>query len=288
MAVKTLVKMASLKDYILLTKPGIVLLVLITTLTGMYFAQRGMPPVGLVFWTLLGTGLASAGSAVLNQYFDRDIDALMERTKSRPLPLGSVAPSHAFWFGVSLLSLSFLIMFFFTNPIATFFTTLASFFYVSVYTLSLKRKSPLATEIGGVSGAMPPVIGYTAVAGSFGLEPLILFLIMFIWQPPHFWVLAIKYAQDYKTAGIPTMPVAKGVEHTKVRTLLYTAGLLPVSLLPYFYGMAGEVYFLSASLLSFGLFSPNFEVCFFKGAKGWLFVFLLNPILSPSIYRHGL
>ncbi len=274
MAVKTLVKMASLKDYILLTKPGIVLLVLITTLTGMYFAQRGLPPAELVFWTLLGTGLASAGSAVLNQYFDRDIDALMERTRSRPLPLGSVAPSHAFWFGVSLLSFSFLIMFFFTNPIATFFTALASFFYVSVYTLSLKRKSPLATEIGGVSGAMPPVIGYTAVAGSLGIEPLILFLIMFIWQPPHFWVLAIKYAQDYKVAGIPTMPVAKGVEHTKVRTLLYTAGLLPVSLLPYFYGMAGEIYFLSASLLSLVYLALTLWFVFSKEPKdGFLFFY---------------
>jgi protoheme IX farnesyltransferase len=274
MAVKTSVKMSSLKDYILLTKPGIVLLVLITTLTGMYFAQRGLPPAELVFWTLLGTGLASAGSAVLNQYFDRDIDALMERTRSRPLPLGSVAPSHAFWFGVSLLSLSFLIMFFFTNPIATFFTALASFFYVSVYTLSLKRKSPLATEIGGVSGAMPPVIGYTAVAGSLGLEPLILFLIMFIWQPPHFWVLAIKYAQDYKVAGIPTMPVAKGVEHTKVRTLLYTAGLLPVSLLPYFYGMAGEIYFFSASLLSLVYLALTLRFVFSKEPKdGFLFFY---------------
>ena len=274
MAVKTLVKMASLKDYILLTKPGIVLLVLITTLTGMYFAQRGLPPAELFFWTLLGTGLASAGSAVLNQYFDRDIDALMERTKSRPLPLGSVAPSHAFWFGVSLVSLSFLIMFFFTNPISTFFTALASFFYVSVYTLSLKRKSPLATEIGGVSGALPPVIGYTAVAGSLGLEPLILFLIMFIWQPPHFWVLAIKYAHDYKVAGIPTMPVAKGVEHTKVRTFLYTAGLLPVSLLPYFYGMAGEIYFLSASLLSLVYLALTLRFVFSKEPKdGFLFFY---------------
>ncbi|WP_333785202.1 heme o synthase [Thermocrinis sp.] len=254
MAVKALVKMATLsgavRDYLLLTKPGIVLLVLITTLTGMYIAQRGFPPTNLVFWTLLGTGLASAGSAVLNQYFDRDLDTLMDRTKTRPLPLGSVSPSNAFWFGVILLSLSFLIMFFFTNPIATFFTALASFFYVSVYTLTLKRKSPLATEIGGVSGALPPVIGYTAVTGSLGFEPLVLFLIMFIWQPPHFWVLAIKYAEDYKKAGIPTLPVVKGIQHTKIKTLLYTSALLPMSILPYFYQMAGEIYLISASVLS--------------------------------------
>ncbi|WP_448587497.1 heme o synthase [Thermocrinis sp.] len=254
MAVKALERITTLsgtlKDYILLTKPGIVLLVLITTFTGMYLAQKGFPPTDLLFWTLLGTGLASAGSAVLNQYFDRDIDALMERTKSRPLPIGNVSPSSAFWFGVVLLSVSFLIMFFFTNPIATFFTALASFSYISVYTLTLKRKSPLATEIGGISGALPPVIGYTAITGVLSFEPLVLFLIMFIWQPPHFWVLAIKYAQDYKKAGIPTMPVVKGIEHTKLKTLLYTSALLPLSLLPYFYGMAGEIYFICASVLS--------------------------------------
>ncbi len=287
MAVRALVKMATLsgavKDYLLLTKPGIVLLVLITTLTGMYIAQRGFPPTNLVFWTLLGTGLASAGSAVLNQYFDRDLDMLMDRTKTRPLPLGSVPPSNAFWFGVILLSLSFLIMLFFTNPIATFFTALASFFYVSVYTLTLKRKSPLATEIGGISGALPPVIGYTALTGSLGLEPLLLFLIMFLWQPPHFWVLAIKYAEDYKKAGIPTLPVVKGIQHTKVKTLLYTSALLPMSIVPYFYQIAGEIYLISASVLSFLYLLLTLRLVFSNKPNGG-FLFFYSVIYLALLF----
>lgn len=239
-----------IKDYIVLTKPGIVLLVLITTLTGMYFAKRGFPEPWLVFWTLLGTGLASAGSAVLNQFFDRDLDALMTRTKDRPLPSGSIPPFHALIFGIFLLATSMLILAFRVNLLATFFVSVASFFYVVVYTLLLKRKSPLATEIGGISGALPPVIGYAAVRGEVSFEALILFLIMFFWQPPHFWVLAIKYAEDYRKAGIPTLPVARGIEYTKIKTLIYTAGLLPLSLLPSVYGLAGYVYFFSALVLS--------------------------------------
>ncbi|MCS6998262.1 MAG: heme o synthase [Aquificaceae bacterium] len=247
---KAIVYSGVLKDYLILTKPGIVLLVLITTLTGMYFAQRGFPDSWLIFWTLLGTGLASAGSAGLNQFFDRDLDALMERTKDRPLPSGSVNPKNAFLFSLLLILLSTFIMVFKVNLLATSLVLFASLFYVVVYTLALKRKSPLATEVGGVSGALPPVIGYAAVRGELGFEALILFLIMFLWQPPHFWVLAIKYAEDYRRAGIPTLPVAKGVEHTKLKTLIYTAGLLPMSLLPSLYGIAGHLYFLSALLLS--------------------------------------
>ncbi|WP_029552280.1 heme o synthase [Thermocrinis jamiesonii] len=287
MAVRALVKMVTLsgviKDYLLLTKPGIVLLVLITTLTGMYIAQKGFPPTELAFWTLLGTGLASAGSAVLNQYFDKDLDILMERTKTRPIPSGNVSPSSAFWFGVILLSSSLLIMFFFTNPIATFFTALASFFYISVYTLTLKRKSPLATEIGGISGALPPVIGYTAITGSLGFEPLVLFLIMFIWQPPHFWVLAIKYAQDYEKAGIPTLPVVKGIKHTKLRTLLYTSALLPMSILPYFYQMAGEIYLLSASVLSILYLLLTLKFVFSKKPNG-SFLFFYSVIYLALLF----
>ncbi|MCS7263171.1 MAG: heme o synthase [Aquificaceae bacterium] len=239
-----------LRDYLLLTKPGIVLLVLITTLTGMYFAQRGFPDPQLVLWTLLGTGLASAGSAGLNQFFDRDIDAVMERTRDRPLPSGSINPRSALLFSLLLLGLSAVVMLTQVNLLATLLVLFASLFYVVVYTLTLKRRSSLATEVGGISGAMPPVVGYAAVKGEVGPEALVLFLIMFLWQPPHFWVLAIKYAEDYKKAGIPTLPVAKGIWHTKLRTLLYTAGLLPVSLLPSLYGFAGHIYFLSALFLS--------------------------------------
>ncbi len=271
------------RDYILLTKPGIVILVLITTLTGMYLSKKGFPDPWLMFWTLLGTGLASAGSAVLNQFFDRDIDALMSRTKDRPLPSGSLSPINALLFGIILLSTSLYIMITFVNAVATFFTAMAAFFYVFVYTIALKRKSPLATEIGGISGALPPVIGYTAVTSKFGFEPLILFLIMFVWQPPHFWVLAIKYAEDYRRAGIPTLPVARGIEQTKIKTLLYTASLLPISLLPTLYGISGKVYFFTAFALSSLYLILTFKFLFSKETKA-MFLFFYSIIYLAFLF----
>ncbi|MEJ7620767.1 MAG: heme o synthase [Aquificaceae bacterium] len=272
-----------IRDYIILTKPGIVLLVLITTLTGMYFAKRGFPDPWIVFWTLLGTGLASAGSAVLNQFFDKDLDALMSRTKDRPLPSGSIPSLNALVFGLSLLMLSAVVMLLMVNLLATFFVFLAVFFYVVVYTIALKRKSPLATEIGGVSGALPPVIGYASVRGEVGFEALILFLIMFMWQPPHFWVLAIKYAEDYKRAGIPTLPVSKGIEHTKIKTLIYTAGLLPLSLLPSIYGIAGHIYFVSALFLSGLYLLLTLKFVFSKKPNG-MFLFFYSILYIALLF----
>ena len=239
-----------IKDYLVLTKPGIVTLVLITTLGGVYIGAKGdLDPI-VTFWTLLGTGLAAAGSAVINMVLDRDIDSLMERTASRPLPRGSVSPVGAFLFGTLLILTSFTLMFLFVNPIATFLTILASFSYIVLYTILLKRKTPVATEIGGISGALPPVIGYVAGAGEFDIRALTLFLIMFMWQPPHFWALALKYREDYVRAGIPTLPVSRGIKVTKIKTLLYTVSLLPLSLVPYALGMTGKVYLLTASFMS--------------------------------------
>jgi len=231
------------KEYLILTKPGIVSLVLITSLGGMYLGSRGKLQPELVFWTLLGTGLAAAGSAVLNMVIDKDIDKLMVRTSERPLPKGTVDPTKAFIFGITLQVLSLIVMLTFVGVIPALLVALASFSYVILYSLLLKRKSPVSTEIGGISGALPPVIGYTAASGSIDLNAVALFLLMFMWQPPHFWVLALKYADDYRRAGIPTLPVARGVFITKLKTLLYTASLFPVSLIPYFTGLVGDLYF---------------------------------------------
>ncbi|SHK38952.1 heme o synthase [Thermocrinis minervae] len=273
----------TIRDYIALTKPGIVLLVLITTLTGMYFAKRGIPNLDLVLWTLVGTGLASGGSAVLNQVFEKDIDAIMSRTSNRPIPLGAVPPSHALVFGITLIVIALLVMFYFTNPLATFFTALAAFWYSVVYTLMLKRKTPLATEIGGVSGALPPVIGYTAVSNSLSVEPLLLFLIMFVWQPPHFWVLAIKYLEDYKKANVPALPVVAGIHQTKLKTLLYTASLLPISLLPSVYGMAGKLYFFCALILSLVYIAVTIYAFFFRKEK-YMLVFFYSIIYLALLF----
>ncbi len=247
---KALTWSATLDDYLVLTKPRIVALVLLTTLTGLYLGGRGFPDAALVVWTLLGTGLAAAGAAVLNNVFDREIDGRMERTRFRPIPAGSVHPSGALVFGGLLIASSFLVLSFTVNLLSALFAMVAVLFYVVVYTLLTKRKTPLATELGGISGALPPVIGCAAVQGAPGLEAAILFMIMFIWQPPHFWVLAVKYVEDYRRAGIPVLPVAHGIFDTKVKTLFYTATLLPLSLLPYYYGIAGKPYFLTAFVLS--------------------------------------
>ncbi len=256
------------KDYLTLTKPGIVTLVLITTVGGMYIGSRGVLDPYLAFWTLLGTGMAAAGSAVVNMVLDRDVDSLMERTSSRPLPRGSVSPLGAFLFGSVLILTSFTIMFIFVNPLATLLTMIASLSYVVLYTIILKRRTPVATEIGGISGALPPVIGYVAGAGEFDLRALTLFLIMFMWQPPHFWALALKYREDYRRAGIPTLPVSRGVRITKIKTLLYTVSLLPLSLVPYAIGMTGKLYFVVASGMSLLYLILTLKFLFSKKEEG--------------------
>ncbi len=250
MVERTMAYTSAIKEYLLLTKPGIVTLVLITTLGGIYIGSRGQLEPYLVFWTLLGTGLAAAGSAVLNMVLDRDIDRLMERTSDRPLPRGTVSHRSAVVFGLLLISLSFMVLYAFVNLTSAVLAMVAAFSYVVLYTILLKRKTPVATEVGGISGALPPVIGYVAGAGDLDIRAFVLFLIMFMWQPPHFWVLALKYRDDYAKAGIPTLPVARGVFITKVKTLVYTVSLLPLSIVPYAIGMAGEIYFVTALVMS--------------------------------------
>ncbi|EDP75669.1 heme o synthase [Hydrogenivirga sp. 128-5-R1-1] len=250
MVEKTMSYTSTLKEYLALTKPGIVTLVLITTLGGIYIGAKGnLEPIS-VFWTLLGTGFAAAGSAVINMFFDRDVDVLMERTSSRPLPRGAVNPTGALVFGILLLVTSFAVLYVFVNTIAAVLAMLAAFSYVVLYTVILKRRTPVATEVGGISGALPPVIGYVAASGELDLRAFVLFLIMFMWQPPHFWVLALKYRDDYARAGIPTLPVSRGVFITKVKTLVYTVSLLPLSLIPYAIGMTGKLYFVTAFVIS--------------------------------------
>lgn len=261
---KALTRSESLEDYLSLAKPGIVSLVLITTLAGLYVGHRGLPAPALIFWTLLGTGLAAAGSAVLNNFFDRDIDGLMHRARMRPIPSGAVDPSNALAFAVTLVVLSFLTLSSFVNNLAAILALTAVIVYAILYTVILKRRTPLAVEIGGISGALPPVIGIAAAQGRIGIEALILFLIMFIWQPPHFWALAVRHEADYRRAGIPVLPVASGLFETKVKTLSYAAGLLPVSLFPYFFGVAGTTYLVAASALSLAFLGMALRFFFSK------------------------
>jgi protoheme IX farnesyltransferase len=242
----------TLSDYLSLTKPRITMLMLLTALAGMYLAARGLPDWALVFFTLLGTGLASASASVLNCYFDRDIDALMTRTRTRPLPAGRLRPESALVFGALLGVSSFFILAIFVNGLSALLGLAAISSYVGIYTLWLKRSTPYCTEIGGIAGALPPVIGWAAVTQHVGMEALLLFAIMFLWQPPHFWALALFITDEYRQAKIPMLPVVYGPNVTKYRILLYAAAMLPVSLLLYSLDMTGLWYLIAATVLGVG------------------------------------
>ena len=238
-----------LSDFVEICKPRIALLVLVTTFAGMWLAASSTLSIELVVLTLLGTGFASAASGAFNNYVDREVDKLMARTRTRALPSSRLHPQQALWLGVMLSLWSFAILFYLVNPLTAFLVQGTTFFYVVIYTMWLKRSSPLCTEIGGVAGAMPPVIGWAAVTNEISWPAMMMFLIMFIWQPPHFWALALLRADEYRKANLPMLPVVSGSNVTKARMLLYTIALLPASLAMYWLQLTGIFYFVGAIFL---------------------------------------
>ncbi len=272
------------RDHIVLMKPGIVLLVLVTALNGMYMGQRGFPTFLLILPTMFGIGLSAAGSAVLNNFFDRDIDRLMRRTMVRPIPQGRVYPASALIFGLFLIMVAIAVFAVFVNVLTAVLTFISAFIYVIPYTVLMKRRTHLVTHVGSITGALPPVIGYVAVKGHIDLQSLVLFAIMFIWQHPHFWAYALKYKDDYSRAGIPILPISKGIIKTKTQTLIYTIILLPFGLLPYFLSMAGIIYLLTSIVL--GIFYIIFALRFYlskKESDRILFVYSLIYITAVFI-----
>jgi len=245
-------KRSLIGDYLLFAKPGIVSLVLMSALTGLCIGSRGLPDAGLALWVMLGVGLATAGSAVLNNFFDRDIDCLMERTRSRTLALEAVSPGNAVTLGSLLTGSGILILGITVNPPSAILTAVAALGYLGLYTILLKRRTPFANQVGGIAGALPPLIGYAAVTQHIDAMGMILFGIVAVWQQPHALSIALKYKEEYRKACIPVMPVAKGVRSTKARIVIYTALLLPASILPYVYGMAGLFY--AAVSVALGIF----------------------------------
>ena len=236
-------------DFIELCKPRIALLVLVTTFTGMWLASSGAVALDLVILTLLGTGLASAASGAFNNYVDREVDKQMARTRTRALPSSRLHPQQALWLGVMLSSWSFAILFYLVNPLTAYLAAGTTFFYVVIYTLWLKRTSALCTEIGGIAGALPPVIGWAAVTNDIAWPALVMFLIMFIWQPPHFWALALLRVDEYRQANLKMLPVVSGKRATKLRMLLYTIALLPASVAMYWLQLVGPTYLILALAL---------------------------------------
>ena len=208
--------------YVALTKPRIIELLLVTTVPTMIVAEQGMPPLWLIACTVLGGTLAAGGANAINMYVDRDIDALMERTKGRPLVTGAVTPRAALTFAIALEVIAFLFLWTTVNLLSAVLAVTACLFYVFVYTLWLKRTSTRNIVIGGAAGAVPTLIGWSSVTGTLDWAPVVLFAIIFYWTPPHFWALAIRYRDDYAAADVPMLPAVVSVHRTAGRILAYT------------------------------------------------------------------
>ncbi len=243
----------TVKIYLELTKLRIVLLLVFTTVTAMFIAAEGAPSFALLVPTILGGALAAGGSSVINQYYDRDMDAKMTRTARRPIPSGRVSPNNALIFGVALIVWSVFILGVFVNWLAAGLAFGGAIYYVIIYTVLLKRNTVLNILIGGGAGAMPVLVGWAAITGSLNFEAWLLFAIVFYWTPPHSWALALLVNTDYARANVPMMPVARGEAVTRQQILLYAIMLLLISLLPFAFGTLGAIYGIGALLLGISL-----------------------------------
>jgi len=241
---------ARLGGFVALTKPRIIELLLVTTLPTMVVAQRGVPPVWLMVATLAGGTLAAGGANAINMWHDRDIDALMKRTEARPLVTGLVKPTEALVFALTLELAAFLLLWRTVNLLSAVLAVTATAFYVFVYTLWLKRTSPQNIVIGGAAGAVPVLVGWSAVTGTLSWAPFVLFAVIFVWTPPHFWALAIKYRDDYAAADVPMLPVVADARTTGRQIVGYTVLLWAVSLL--FVPVAGMGWIYAAAALTLG------------------------------------
>ncbi len=244
---------ARARDYLELTKPRVVSLIMFTAVVGMFLAVPGLPPVAALVWGTIGIALAASSAAAINHVLDRRIDAEMARTRRRPLPRGTVSESYALAFAFVLGAGSMLILALLVNALTAILSFFSLIGYAVVYTVWLKRATPQNIVIGGAAGAAPPVLGWTAVTGEMHSDALLLFLIIFAWTPPHFWALAIARRDEYARVGIPMLPVTHGVEYTKLFIWYYTILLTVVTVMPWLTGMAGLPY-LAAALLLDGIF----------------------------------
>jgi len=238
-------RVTTVGDFLALLKPRVMSLVIFTGLAGIVAAPGHLHPL-TAFTALLCIAVAAGASGCLNMAYDSDIDRLMARTAARPIPLGHVAREDALAFGWTLSVAAVAVMFLFVNLLAAALLAFTVFFYVGVYTLWLKRRTPQNIVIGGLAGALPPAIGWAAVTGGLTLAPLLLVAIIFMWTPPHFWALSLWRSEDYARAGVPMLPVVKGKAHTRFQILLYTLALVPLGVLPAALGIGGPLY-LAAS-----------------------------------------
>lgn len=237
------------RDYMELCKPRVVALMLLTVVVGMYLAVPGWVPIPILIASLVGIGLCAGSAAAINHLVDKRIDAIMARTKRRPIAGGRVSVRQALYFATLLATLGLAILIVFVNVLTAILTFVTLIGYAGIYTGYLKRATPQNIVIGGLAGAAPPLLGWTAVTNQLDPQALLLVLIIFTWTPPHFWALAIYRIEEYKHAEIPMLPVTHGVAFTKLNVLLYTILLLVVTSLPFVVGMSGWLYLMGASLL---------------------------------------
>ncbi len=239
-----------LRDLITLTKPRIISLLLVTTVCAMFAAERGVPSGWLILWAVIGGYLSAGGANTINQFVDRDIDAVMGRTERRPIVAGRITAGRALAFGLTLVAASVLVFGFGTTWAAAALSLLGVVLYVFLYTLWLKRTTIHNIVIGGAAGAVPPLVGWAAITGDISLGDVLLFAIVFFWTPPHFWALALMLKRDYSEADVPMLPVVYGERATRLQVLLWTVLMAGVTLLPVAAGTAGIIYLISAVVLN--------------------------------------
>jgi protoheme IX farnesyltransferase len=258
------------RDYLELTKPKVIALMILTSAIGMFLAVPGWVPWDILIFGNLGIALCGGAAATVNHVVDRHIDTKMIRTLGRPVAGGRIEPWQAITFAVIATLLGMTMLFVWTNPLAAWLTLASSVGYAFVYTMYLKRATPQNIVIGGLAGAAPPLLGWVAVTGEMSGHGLLLALIIFAWTPPHFWALAIDRKNDYAKAEIPMLPVTHGVEYTKLHIMLYTLILLAVTILPFATGMSGWLYFAGAMILNVGFIY-------------WAFVMILGKKADASM-----
>lgn len=280
------VSVATAADYVALLKPRVMSLVVFTALVGLVAAPGTLHPV-LAFTALLCIAVGAGASGALNMWYDADIDALMSRTAARPIPRRRIAPGEALGFGITLAGFSIVVLGLMVSWLAAALLAFTIFFYVVIYTMWLKRRTPQNIVIGGAAGAFPPVIGWAAVAGSISVEPLLMFLIVFFWTPPHFWALALLRADDYARAGVPMLPVVAGAAATRRQILAYSLLLVPVGASPWLFGYAGIAYGVTS--LVAGALMVAFAARVWKETEGTRATTAARQLFAYSIlYLFGL
>lgn len=251
---------SGVRSYLELTKPGIVVWLLITAFCAMVVGYRGFPPLHVILFTLLGLGLSAGGAHAVNMWYDRDIDRIMQRTQKRPVVTGRIAPERALVFGIVLGAVSFVGLGVLVNWLTAAASLSGYLFYVFVYTMWLKRRTAQNIVIGGAAGAFPPIVGWAGATGHLGLAPGLMFLLIFMWTPPHFWALALYKQDDYKSARIPMMPVVRGPRATKVQSLIYAILSLIVSVSLYLTHTVGSLYLVAAVVLGLAFVLYNLRL----------------------------